>query len=70
MSVAGLLAHLVERFHGMEEVRGSIPLESTSIKKHPARVHILFVDFRVNLLGAGLRGNRKPFELDSTKGRI
>jgi hypothetical protein len=25
----GPVAHLVERFHGMEEVRGSIPLRST-----------------------------------------
>ncbi|MEN9557996.1 MAG: hypothetical protein RL141_365, partial [Candidatus Parcubacteria bacterium] len=25
----GLLAQLVERFHGMEEVKGSTPLEST-----------------------------------------
>ena len=25
----GPLAHLVERFHGMEEVKGSIPLRST-----------------------------------------
>ncbi len=29
----GPLAHLVERFHGMEEVRGSIPLGSTDVKK-------------------------------------
>ena len=27
----GPLAHLVERFHGMEEVKGSIPLRSTKI---------------------------------------
>ena len=26
---AGAVAHLVERFHGMEEVRGSSPLSST-----------------------------------------
>jgi hypothetical protein len=29
MQGAGLLAHPVERFHGMEEVSGSSPLEST-----------------------------------------
>jgi hypothetical protein len=28
-SLFGALAQLVERFHGMEEVRGSIPLSST-----------------------------------------
>ena len=28
----GPLAHLVERFHGMEEVRGSIPLGSTAVR--------------------------------------
>ena len=27
----GAIAQLVERFHGMEEVRGSIPLSSTSM---------------------------------------
>lgn len=29
----GAIAQLVERFHGMEEVRGSIPLSSTEIIK-------------------------------------
>ena len=28
--VSGAVAQLVERFHGMEEVRGSIPLSSTT----------------------------------------
>ncbi len=32
----GAIAQLVERFHGMEEVRGSIPLSSTP-KKMNAR---------------------------------
>ena len=34
MKALGPLAHLVERFHGMEEASGSIPLGST-IKKSP-----------------------------------
>ena len=29
MSLIGAVAQLVERFHGMEEARGSIPLSST-----------------------------------------
>ena len=29
--ILGAIAQLVERFHGMEEVRGSIPLSSTII---------------------------------------
>ena len=29
----GPLAHLVERFHGMEEATGSIPVRSTGVKK-------------------------------------
>ena len=28
--ILGAIAQLVERFHGMEEVRGSIPLSSTN----------------------------------------
>ena len=32
--VYGLLAQLVERFHGMEEVSGSIPLGSTTKTDH------------------------------------
>lgn len=35
----GPLAHLVERFHGMEEVRGSNPLRSTNIKTPLWRLH-------------------------------
>lgn len=43
----GPIAHLVERFYGIEEVRGSIPLRSTTIITHPAtagglRVQISF----------------------------
>ena len=37
----GPLAHLVERFHGMEEVIGSIPIWSTLIHKI-ARAFALF----------------------------
>ena len=29
--IIGAVAQLVERFHGMEEARGSIPLSSTSV---------------------------------------
>jgi hypothetical protein len=32
-SIIGLLAHPVERFHGMEEASGSSPLESTTLRK-------------------------------------
>ena len=47
----GPLAHLVERFHGMEEVRGSIPLGST-ITKHSQ----LFAEIFCNegVLGRGI----------------
>ena len=31
----GAIAQLVERFHGMEEVRGSIPLSSTPKRRMP-----------------------------------
>ena len=31
----GLLAHPVERFHGMEEASGSSPLESTEYSSRP-----------------------------------
>ena len=31
----GAIAQLVERFHGMEEVRGSIPLSSTPKRQMP-----------------------------------
>ena len=31
MSLIGAVAQLVERFHGMEEARGSIPLSSTMV---------------------------------------
>ena len=30
----GPVAHLVERFHGMEEAVGSIPIRSTSTPRH------------------------------------
>lgn len=36
--VYGVLAHLVERFHGMEEVTGSTPVDSTLGKG----VHLVF----------------------------
>ena len=32
----GAIAQLVERFHGMEEVRGSIPLSSTQNRRSEA----------------------------------
>jgi hypothetical protein len=51
----GALAQLVERFHGMEEVRGSIPLSST---KNP-QVHARgFFAFSVSVVPGGLRGGR------------
>ena len=37
-SPVGAVAQLVERFHGMEEVRGSIPLSSTGISLSPPAV--------------------------------
>ena len=43
----GSLAHLVERFHGMEEVRGSSPLGSTGSYR---RRHSLFLSsFKYNV---------------------
>ncbi len=36
----GLLAQLVERFHGMEEVSGSIPLGSTTLKTASSAVFL------------------------------
>ena len=41
----GPLAQLVERFHGMEEVNGSIPLGSTmkNVSGFPDTFFILFV---------------------------
>ena len=41
--VFGPVAHLVERFHGMEEAVGSIPIRSTSTPRHcPTMAGFLF----------------------------
>ena len=39
----GPLAHLVERFDGIEEVRGSIPLRSTIVLTQASKLPINFL---------------------------
>jgi hypothetical protein len=45
---------LVERFHGMEEVRGSIPLSSTKNPQVHARGFFAFSDSEVPGVGYGV----------------
>ena len=49
------MAQLVARFHGMEEVRGSNPLSSTTRKSGPAFAGPDFV-----FIGRGIRTGRHP----------
>ncbi len=49
--IHGVVAHLGERLHGMQEVKGSIPFSSTSIQEAKALYH-----GRLRLLQLASRG--------------
>ena len=75
----GAIAQLVERFHGMEEVRGSIPLSSTretcqefsEVLKNPSQRHnsanCFLWQFPSNAVGSLRRENSKRELVRRTK---
>lgn len=54
--MAGALAQLVERFHGMEKVNGSTPLCSTNLVFTRSNQRALLIRFRVILLPFSIPG--------------